>query len=97
MKREQARRDLIEKQLLTYVVEDTVKQTLVYRVNNQEVKQESEIRCVGDLWAAKSPYKYYPEKQDEYAKVEPDMFERPCEFLKDEHKKRWTELNQFWF
>ncbi len=38
MKREQARKDLIEKQLLSYVIEDTVKQTLVYRVNNQEVK-----------------------------------------------------------
>lgn len=52
---------------------------------------------MGDLWVSKSPYKYHPERQEDYQKVEPDIFERACEFLKDAHKERWTELNQFWF
>ena len=29
--------------------------------------------------------------------MEPDIFERPAEFLKEPHKYRWTELNHFWF
>jgi hypothetical protein len=34
------------------------------------------LKVVGDLWGGKSPYKYYAESQEEYSKVEPDIFDR---------------------
>ena len=38
--------------------------------------KSSQIKRVEDLFAGKSPYKYNPEQQDEYSKVEPDIFDR---------------------
>jgi uncharacterized membrane protein YkgB len=60
-------------------------------------KATQEVKSVGDLWASKSPFKYFFEKQEEYQSLEKDIFERPAEFLKEPHKYRWTELNHFWF
>ncbi len=83
---------MIEQQLTNYQIEETI------AVPAKGTSQPAyELRTAGDLWNSKSPFKYAPERQEEYQKVEPDIFERAAEFLKEPHKMRWTELNQFWF
>lgn len=47
-------------------MEDTVRHELIVIQNNEEVKQTFDLKSVGDLWSSKSPYKYQPEKQEEY-------------------------------
>lgn len=48
------------------MVEDTVRQTVIAIQNGEEVKQTYDLKTVGDLWASKSPYRYIPEKQEDY-------------------------------
>ncbi len=80
--------------LRSYETEDTVR---VNREPGEESKNAFEIKNLCDIWDGKSPYKYYIEKQEDYQRVEPDIFERPPEFLREPHKQRWNDLNQFWF
>ena len=84
---------MMAKQLRTYQSDEIMKCHVKSAEGGVRLQ---EIKVVNDLWSD-DPYIYDTKRQDEYRKVEPDIYERPNEFLKEPHKTRWTEMSQFWF
>lgn len=83
---------------MTNAREKTKEQLRQYDPVNNPYNDVTKVKNVNELFHNNiSPYKFIVANTDAISQPEPDVYERPAEFLKEPHRNRWIEMSGYWF